>query len=160
MSIAIDDEPTTRYPFDVAHLRKGSTIPAEVIERAYGIARTDERYRVHAQLRARHYVDGWFLEGGVEVVVRCKGPDLVVLTDEQAVVFTDDTFANLVERMRVTLRKQNGVDVAELRDVTARIHERALRLNSAQYVGGKLARREALAPSRRERATPGRLRGE
>lgn len=151
----------SEYPLRTDHLQKGSRISAEEIEHAFSVKIGTDDYRL-ALLRARKYIEWKLAERGQEIVVRTRRNDLVILTDEEAMPFTDREFSNTMRKLARTLRKQQDIDRAKVVNVElVRKHDRKLVVNGATYLGAARARRSAAQlaqlaqPKPRKRLTPG-----
>jgi hypothetical protein len=82
----MEQQPRTEpFPIEFSKYRRGDKIHASVVERAYGIARDDRRYRLRAQLQMKAAAEHAFrLRGEGEVTIVCRGDDLVILTHAEA----------------------------------------------------------------------------
>ena len=152
-------ESTQAYPIDTDNLVKGSRVTADTIEHAFNTSRDSKNYWKY-QMRMRHYIELAFADRNLNVVVRSNGPDLVILTDEEAASFTDVRFQQLIAGAGRMLSKQQAVDRAPLLPATRDRHDRALIVNGGTYAGTKAGRKTAIAalkPKPTKRKTPAKL---
>lgn len=140
-----------RYPFSLEGLGKGSIINASVIEHAYGISRTDPRYR-RMMMRARAFV-----MRELDVTVECEDACLRILEDAEAARY-NRRWGRLRLRAFVRTHRRNlAVDVRALSESQRKEHERTLLVHGAIIVGIRRSAAVALQAVRRQ--TPGRIAG-
>lgn len=150
----IETPAVREYPFDASQLQKGDRVTVEQIEAAYGVTREHKDFW-KKQLAARQHVENAFALRDIVVVVRSHHDDLVILLDEDAAAFTNQTFKASLAKMAVSLHKQQHVDRSNLSDPVRTAHDTALNVNGRTLAGARGARRKALAPSPVKRLTPG-----
>lgn len=148
----IDEELTDEYPIDTDALTKGSRIPAETIERAFGVKRGTDAYQM-ASMRAVKYVSRRFLDRGEIVTITQRKHDLVVLTDDEMPAHNARIFRNNLRAAARSHARMLGGDRSRMSEDTIKLHDRALVVQGAQLSALGRARAEVKAMPR-ERATP------
>lgn len=146
---------TREYPFDTDELTKGSIVPPDVIESAYGVKRGTDRY-AFATLRASEYVERRFADRGQVVTVVIRKDALHILTDEEAVGHNRASFRAGARKMRRANMRQAGSDRALMSEATRAEHDRDLEV-SGRVLGAmskELGRRVIAQPVKRNTPLP------
>lgn len=120
----------TRWPFDLAELKRGDSIAAAVVESAIGRSRSDDAYWLEL-LRVREMVVSHFLERGDDgvIVTTCDG-GLQILTDEQAAGYVQKREHKARRDIAWSVAKGSLIDRAKLTNETRERLERWMRLAS------------------------------
>lgn len=143
---------TTEYPLATDALAKGSYVPAEDIEAAFGVQRHLARYQL-VLMRAAEYIEGRFADRGEVVFVVQEKGGLRVLTDEEAPAYAEKRFR---EGMRAAGRahaRQLAADRSRMSDAVRVQHDRALEVHGRMLAAMRREqRKELVAPT--ERQTP------
>lgn len=121
-------EETTEYPLATDQLIKGSRVERAEICRAFSVEPDTKAFRL-ALMRARHYIEGRFLDRGEVVTITEDNGSLMILTDAEAAVFNDDAVWRYVKRAARSLVRQRAVDRAQLTPAQVSVHDRALEVN-------------------------------
>lgn len=109
---------TNRWPFDIAALRRGSVVSADVIESAVGFKRTESEYHFE-HLRIRDMVVDHFEERGDEgVIVTMRDDGLQVLTDEEAAGYVQSRSRKAKKDFAWSVYKGSQIDRDKLTDAT------------------------------------------
>lgn len=130
------------HPLDFAALNKGDVVPQEHIERIFNLSynRDPERFRL-AMLQLRKQIE----ERRKDLLVRCKGTRLEILTDHQAEDHTVDRYGKLVAAQLRTTQNRARIDRSgfdELEIKKAESWDRAM-------TGQALSAQKAVAAERR-----------
>jgi hypothetical protein len=136
---------TPEYPIDTVDLVKGSKIKAEVIEKAFGVMRTERDYS-RISLDVCKHVERRFQARNEHVVVRMLHDDVVILTDEEAVSYTRNGVRNGVRSIIRKAHKQASIDQSKLSEVALKAHQRDLYVSGRTVEGMLKARRDAFLP--------------
>jgi hypothetical protein len=144
---------STEYPIQTDDLSKGSVITADELERATGVRRDSDRYRL-GLLKVRDYITERFRDRGEIITVKQEGDTLRILTDAEATEYNERSAEQGLAKMGRALVRQVGVDVRNLTDAQRRDHERRLLIQSKTLQAARAGRRAALQPGRHERTTP------
>jgi hypothetical protein len=152
-----DCDLTSEYPIDTDSLVKGSTISAEVIEKAFGVKRGTDAYGM-AAMRAVAYISRRFLDRGEVVTITQRKHDLVVLTDEEVPAHNARLFRLNIRRAARAHGRMLGSDRSLMSNDAAAIHDRSVAVQGAQLQAISKVIRETRA-LRRERQTPGLVSG-
>lgn len=141
------------YPIDFDTIEKGSNVSPEAIEHAYGLRRTDPKYRLK-QLDLRDRIVDELAVRGLRVTVKLVGDSLRVLTDEEAARYNPDMFDRSIRGAARAHQRNTHVDPSQLTEEQRARHERNLEVQGKMLQGVRSARRSAvLTPARRR--TPG-----
>lgn len=109
---------SNRWPFDIAALRRGDVVSADVIEAAVGLKRTDAEYHFE-HLRIRDMVVERFEEMGDEgVIVTMRDGGLQVLTDEEAAGYVQARARKAKKDFAWSVYKGSQIDRDKLLDET------------------------------------------
>lgn len=109
---------SNRWPFDIAALRRGDAVSAEVIESAVGMKRTDDDYHFE-HLRIRDMVIDHFEERGDEgVIVTMRDGGLQILTDEEAAGYVQARARKAKKDFAWSVYKGSQIDRDKLLDET------------------------------------------
>lgn len=117
---------TRQWPIDFDSLCIGARVTADVIEAAYGVVRTDPKYRLkqlaltEAIRRQRPELDPY---------IRSNGFDIIIMDDAEASRHQRGRFEVAARQIVTTHRRTMGVDVTKLEPSEATVHERALYAN-------------------------------
>jgi hypothetical protein len=113
-----------RYPLDFEALNRGDTIPAERIERIYGISRNHRDYW-SKQLRLRDQIEDHFLSvRGDDVSVKIESGDLVILGHRDQAHYTQQRARAAIRQYGKSFRKASAVDQSHLSDEERERHDR------------------------------------
>jgi hypothetical protein len=130
------------YPVDATALSKGDLISPEQIERCYGITRDDSRYPFR-QMELAKYVEKEKRLAGDPVVVKSEGLGVRILTDAEAVEYTNRRYEAHIAGLGYELARGLSVDVKNLDGPQKAQHERNLIVNGHTFSGTLAARKEA-----------------
>lgn len=87
---------TIPYPFSTDGLRKGSTVPRDVIEEAYGVQYGTEKFRL-AVLQAKQYIVAKLSQRGeTGIEIRERKGDLLILSPDAASEYRSHRFATSI----------------------------------------------------------------
>ena len=142
---------TTEYPIATEHLRKGDTITAETIERAFSVRRDTDAFRM-AALKIREYVAKRFRDRGEVVTVTERKHDLVILTDEEASKYNHERFAINIRGAARAHSRNLGADRGMMSAEVQREHDRRLVVDGR--VLGAIRSERAAIVSEHRRVTP------
>ena len=143
---------TSKHPFDFDLLNKGDVIPAEQVESLTGLKREESQFNIEL-MGLQQRIQDELLIRGKPVVVRCDKGSLRILTDEEAVDYTQKLF----EQRRRQLGRAHGyamrIEVSNLGDDMRISHERNIVVQGAQLAAMRDAKRLTLKAVQRK--TPG-----
>ena len=135
---------SSAYPLDFDALGKGSVISADEVSAAIGLPRHDRRFPLRA-MRLADSITSALAGRGLRVIVRSERDALRILTDEEAVEYTERGF---VESMRLAARRHvqaRSIDAANLSDTSRSKLDRSLIVQAAQLSAATAARRQLKA---------------
>lgn len=112
----------SRSPFDFESVRKGMTIPADVIEAVVKVPRTQKRYDL-AKLEFVEAIKHYHLSRGVELSIRHEGDGIHVNTDAEQSEYEFEQSMLQIRRFGRKARLLHGVDVSQLTPEERQLHE-------------------------------------
>lgn len=138
----MSDASQSKYPIDFEPYDLDDVIPAEVIERAFGVSRESKEYRLK-QLAMREAAARHFAAQGRVVTIRATGDDLHILGHAEASVYNEKAAERMIAGFARAVHRHNHVDVGELPDDDSRSrHTRAQLRNGRTLQAMRKARRE------------------
>jgi hypothetical protein len=146
--LPMETEPSA-FPVDYDKLDKGDIIPAQVVCDFYGIQRSSRAYALVA-LRFAEQVKLELSRRGKNVVIRSDHDDLRILTDEEAVDYTEREYRAGLRKAARRNADARRIDVANLTSDAAQRLDRALIIQAAQLSALAGARRAVLSQERKE----------
>lgn len=149
------DSDATEFPIATDELAKGSRVPAEEIERAFGAARGSDRYRLNV-LRVRDYVTRRLAARGLLVTVIQERDEIAILTDEEALAYNARRFDIETRQRNRCFLRLGQTDRANLSEPSRRVLDTKLTELGRRISADRKARREITLKAA-ERATPGAL---
>jgi len=144
---------TEKYPLDFDLLTKGQELPTEKLQLCLGIRAADRDAYGLALLGLAKKIEQKLSDRGLDVVVRRRGDDLVILSDNEAAAHSDRRIRKSFSKASHFLRKQLAVDVTRLNDAEQKEHARRLAING-QTVAAMLSTRRRLLLKACTRKTP------
>lgn len=128
----------TEYPVDTSQLGKGSVLTATEVETALGTKRVHYLFGI-AVMKLSEWIRTRLRDRGLDVVIKQEGGGLRILTDAEAVDYTEGHFNSLKRRLVVTHARALRIDTSNLDD----IQRRQLETNVARQGAILLAMRDA-----------------
>lgn len=148
----------TEYPFDTDVLEKGSCVPPETIERAYGVRRNEKNYGL-TLMRASNFVEGRFLDRGEVVTIESHKDGLRILTDEEQVSYNEARDKHHLRGLGRVQRRRLGADRSKIAsdELRARHDTNCVRAGMRIQAIRAAERAPLLPPRPTDRLTPGAL---
>lgn len=142
-----------RWPIDFESLKKGDVITADELERIFKATPGSKTYLFRMMsLKEKIEVERRKLHDPI-VVKECNN-ELHLLTDEQAVDYTDRECEMAKRRYGRNLKRMMSVDRSKLRGETDKRHLRNIEVRSRGYQAMQLAERGKLVLEPHKRKTP------
>lgn len=146
-----------RWPLDVESLAKGDVIPPEIVESYGRTSRADTKAYKFKLLGLRQQLTRQLAEiHGQLWVIKSEGDGLRILTDSEAVDYTNGEFNKGRRVMVRNHARAINVDVSALSAEQRATHDRNLTVQSAQLTALSQARK-ALRAKPHARSTPPRM---
>ena len=138
-----------QWPMDFDALQKGDVISVADVEQMTGKRRGTDEYRF-ALMNLKDMICGYLESKERMWTVSTEGDRINILTDTEAVKYTESWYESGRKRMRRMHSLAMGVDTAQLTTTLRDAHYRNIQVHGFEISAMKKSRAEALKAARKE----------